>query len=261
MRSPPGDPLDGLSTSWTLLEGARNHNATPAERREAQNRLIIRYERVVRSYLAGGIRRTLPQEPNIQQAVDDCFGDFGILVTQGLDSYDANRGHFRVWLRSCLRNLVINYWRKNRRRPLSLDNVEPPLADPPPLSEEEESTIWRDEYIRRALLALERIEHQTRRVLFSVLKPVLDAKANGINLSHEQLAEQLSRTHGQTRSAAWVGGRLHRARKRFLECLRNEVRLELPMSNPTDEQIDAELAEVGLLGYFPLRRPKDQSES
>jgi hypothetical protein len=80
-------------------------------------------------------------------------------------------------------------------------------------------------------------------VLYATLKLKMDHPDWGA----AQLAEHLSEQLGSPVNAVSVRQRLSRARNRLCELLRQQVRLEL--RNPTEEQVDEELAELGLLGY------------
>src|SRR5262249_22528719 len=150
---------------------------------------------------------------------------------------------FRNYLRICLGNLVADYHRRRQRRPEGLGDREPELSDPPPEDELRYQQVWREDLLARALHALDRHEQRTGQRLYSVLKLKMDHP----EWRMERLVEELSRSGAGPVSADWVRLRLFRARAKLCELLRLEVKQTL--REPTEEQVDEELAELGLLEY------------
>jgi hypothetical protein len=76
---------------------------------------------------------------------------------------------------------------------------------------------------------------------------VLRFRAENPTLRSEEMAEGLTGLLGKPVSASWVRQTLHRAREKFASCLVDEVRQTL--SEPSPENIQQELGELGLLEY------------
>jgi RNA polymerase sigma-70 factor (ECF subfamily) len=235
MPPPPADEFDALTTSWTLLRDAHNPQARPERRSEALDQLFRRYQPLARRYLGGALRR----EKDREEAVNECFQRFCLKLLEGrLQGADPNRGSFRRYLRTLLSNLVTDYQRERQRQ---LPGLPEAAADVP----EAEFREWcREDLVRLALVALEREEQQTGRVLYSVLKLKMDHP----DWRAPQLAEHLAGRLKQALSAVWVRQRLFQARKRLCQLLREQVRLDLP--EPTDQLVEEELARLGLLDYL-----------
>jgi RNA polymerase sigma factor (sigma-70 family) len=233
--------LDELSTSWTLLQAAHDEAASPPKRDEARHELLERYLELVRRYLAGALRL----ERGRDEVVDELVQEFSLRVMRGsLQGAHPDRGRFRNFLKVMLSNLVCDHHRRRRRQPGPLGDSEKGSEDPPLPGEEEFTRMWREQLVTRALRALAAFERTSGQVLYTVLKRALDEPA----LSSEELAGRLAGQLGREVTAAWVRKRLFLARQKLRELIRAEVRQSL--SDPTDETVDAELAEVGLLAYL-----------
>jgi RNA polymerase sigma factor (sigma-70 family) len=234
------EQLEHLSTSWALLQEAHDPRAHAQRRADARGQLIRRYEDVVRRYLGGALRH----EDDRQEAIDECFQRFSLRVLEGaLHSADASRGRFHNYLRTCLSNLVTDYRRERARQPAGLPASDPAQPDADPVSDAEFRELYREGLVIRALQGLARHEQQTGQLLFTVLKVKMDHP----DLHAPQIAERLSAQLARPLSAVWVRQRLFQARRRLCELLRQEVRFDLQA--PSDEQVDEEMADLGLLQY------------
>jgi RNA polymerase sigma-70 factor (ECF subfamily) len=234
------DRLSQLATPWSLVAQAHQVDAPSGGVRAALAELLDRCERVVRRYLHGALR----QQPNREEAVDECFQNFALRLLGGaFKNVDRQRGRFRDYLKSCLLNLVRDYERRRRAQPRPLD-VEPAARDTAPFdSDQEFLRIWRDELLARALDALAAYEQSTGQPLHTVLRFRMahpDARS-------AEMAQQLSGQSGRSFTAVGVRKRLQLARKKFAELLVEEVRQSL--DNPTENDLEQELLEVGLLEH------------
>lgn len=238
MDSPPPQRLSDFSTCWTLLRAAHDAEADPTAREQARQALVERYLGVARSYLGGALRH----EANREDVVEELAQEFGVKVMAGsLQNASPDGGKkFRVYLRTVLANLVNEWHRKRRRREIPLPS-EPLVARD--VSEQEYATIWREELVRRALQALAEYEQRTGEVRYLVLKLAIDHPTAHTS----ELAERLSVLLGKPVDAAWVRKRTFLAREKLRELVRHEVRQTL--REPTDEAVEEELAEAGLLKY------------
>jgi RNA polymerase sigma factor (sigma-70 family) len=235
----PDDHFDHLSTSWTLLGNAHSPSA-PAELRErARQQLLERYQALARRYLGGALRH----EPDAQEAVAECLQELSVRIMAGaLKHADPERGRFRYYLRTCLCNLVSDYRRRQGQRLGGLGDFDPAVPDTT-ASEQEFVALWRQDLVERALRALASHERRTGQQFYTVLKLKMDHP----ELRSAQMAERLSATLGRPLTETWVRKRLSLARAKLAELLRAEVKQSL--RQPTEEQVDEELADLGLLEY------------
>ncbi len=235
----PNDHFDHHSTSWTLLVGAHDPGATPATRERARRQLIERYQGLARLYLAGALRH----EREAEEAVAECLQELGVRVMTGaFKNVDPERGRFRHYLRACLSNLVNDYQRRQGRRVDALGDFDP--AAPGSAADEKEFVaLWRQELVERALRALANHEKRTGQQFYSVLKLKMDHP----ELRSAQMAERLTASAGKPLTEVGVRKRLSLARAKLVELLRAEVKQSL--RDPTEEQVEEELADLGLLEY------------
>jgi RNA polymerase sigma factor (sigma-70 family) len=240
MLSPDDRSLGALTTSWILLHAAHDPAAAAPARSEARQELLCRYLDVARRYLGGALRG----QAQHAEVLDELLSDFGLRVMDGaLHGASPDRGRFRDYLRRVLANLVNDYHRKRGKQPGPLGEADPPAAAEGSPNDEEFTDLWREELVRRSLRALVEHERRTGEVRYTVLKLAMDQP----ELEAADLARQLAQRLGRPVEAAWVRKRLFLARQKLRELLRQEVRLTL--REPTDEAVEEELAEVGLLAY------------
>src|SRR5262249_51881621 len=102
---------------------------------------------------------------------------------------------------------------------------------------------WCDELLARAWAALASLEARTGQPFHAVLR----FRADHPELRSPRMAEQLTARLGRPFTPAGVRQTLHRAREKFAELLLDEVTHFL--ENPTAEQLEQELLELGLLDY------------
>jgi DNA-directed RNA polymerase specialized sigma24 family protein len=149
---------------------------------------------------------------------------------------------FRDYLRTVLSNLVRDHRRKKQSPAAPLEGAGPEAEDVRE-GEEEFIRLWREGLVRRALQALEGHEKRTGEVRYTVLRLAMDHPG----MEAEEMARRLSGQLGKPATAAWVRKRVFLARQKLRDLLRHEVRQTL--REPTDEAVEEELAEVGLLAY------------
>jgi hypothetical protein len=138
--------------------------------------------------------------------------------------------------------------RQRRRRagpvPLPEEALEPADRDPGPAEFEALFLAgWREELLARAWAALAREQDPAGTPYHDVLR----YRADYPELRSPELAEQLSTVLGRPVSAVWVRQVLLRARARFVAALTAEVAGSL--ADPAEDQVQQELAELGLLEY------------
>ena len=237
-------PLDGsadiphlnrITTEWNLVFLA--HQGTPGQITDAQKQLMSRYAGAVHRYLLAIVRDPdTAAELNQEFALRFLRGDF--------HRADPARGRFRDFLKRALRNLMIDYHRRQQRAPLSLDTQSDsaPVSEPPNLDAQFLSS-WRKEILDRAWKELEQYQIKTRRPYYAVLR----LRADHPDLHSPELAEKLSTQLGKPIGAGWVRQNLHLARQLFAEYVLDEVAGSL--TDPNSENVEEELGDLKLLDH------------
>jgi RNA polymerase sigma-70 factor (ECF subfamily) len=229
--------LSQLSTLWSVV--CRAHQGPEDAMRAARQRLLERYGGAVRRYLAGAVRE--------RDATDELLQEFAYRFLRG-DFRRANpeRGRFRNFLKTALCRLVVQYRRRRQRAlPLREDAGELAHVDPDPAEGFDHDFLcsWRDELLARAWNALQRIQDETGQPFYVVLR----FRADHTDVKSPQMAAQLSAQLGIPLTAGGVRQLLHRARDHFAAALLDEVVQSL--DTPTQECLEEELLELGLLDY------------
>ncbi len=235
------DPrLSRIETQWTLVTRA---NEGGGAAREAQAELLPLYCPAVFHYLcevAGDV--AVAEELCQEFAFRFVRGDFRHAKPE--------KGRFRNYLKVALLHLASEF----RRRAAQSDRVRPldshaaaQWSAPDPDPDEGFTNQWRHELIQRTWAALRREADGQLPSGYEALR----RKAANAELTSAQIAEALTQECGRSVTAANVRQLLHRARDRFAELLRSEVAATLPGGTPAD--VDAELADLGLLAYCSLK--------
>jgi DNA-directed RNA polymerase specialized sigma24 family protein len=233
---PPHQRLSLIATPWSLV--CRAHHGPAGEAQAARQQLLERY--------GGAVQRYLRQALHDTDAADEVFQEFALQVVHGdLRGADPQRGRFRQFVKGTLFHLIADYRKQQRKWPGPLPNEGAAL---PAASAEMESDrrfieSWCDELLARAWAALAEVESRTGQPFYAVLR----FRADHPEMRSPRLAEQLTAQLGRPFSAVGVRQALHRAREKFADLLLDEVAHSL--ENPTAEQVERELIELGLLDY------------
>jgi RNA polymerase sigma-70 factor (ECF subfamily) len=226
--------ISQISTAWTELFQAHHASADTAGR--ALQQLLERYAGAVYRYLLSLVR-----DPDI---ADELFQEFALRLVRGsFKQVDRHRCRFRDYLRSCLRNLAIDYHRRQRSHLQPLGDLEPAVQEPDETPDSEFQETWREELLMRSLKALAALDQQTGQQLYTVLRLRMDQP----HLHSPEMAEQLAVKLGKPVTSGWVRKRLYLARAKLGELLLEEVRLSL--DKPSEEEMVQELIELNLLDY------------
>jgi RNA polymerase sigma-70 factor (ECF subfamily) len=244
----PSQRLSHISTLWSLV--CRAHRGSPEETKSSRQQLLERYGAAVERYL----RKMLGD----RDAANEVFQNFALNLLRGdLGGADPKRGRFRNFVKGTLFHLIADYRKQRRDFPgtLPVGDAEPEadLEEYEPDRQFEES--WCDELLARAWAALAKIEAKTGQPLYAVLR----FRADHSQMRSPQMAEELAALLGRPFTAAGARQTLHRAREKFADLLLEEVTHSL--DNPTDEQLEQELMDLGLLHYcrsaLDRHRPKE----
>jgi DNA-directed RNA polymerase specialized sigma24 family protein len=228
--------LDQISTRWTLLK--RAHQGDEDMVAVAQAQLLDRYGGAIRRYLLGALRD--------QEAVADLFQEFAYRFLHG-DFRGAcqEKGRFRDFLKGVVSHLVADFSNRRKRLPMGLpENFPEPEAAPNLDMDRLFQESWRDELLSKTWQKLEEAQQETGQPFYTVLR----FRANHPELRSPELASQLSEKLEKPLTAPGVRQLLHRAREKFAELLRAEVRESISSENPED--LEQELQDLGLAGYL-----------
>ena len=224
---------DFPSTKWTILHKLQNRGtlSTEEEAAAALEYICTCYWRPIRAHL-----RYLGKSE--EDADDLTQGFFAHLVEKKiLMKADSGRGRLRTFLIAALNQHIVADWRRNRSEKRGRDIEFVAYDSLAPLPDSAEGTdhakfdrVWAELVFERSLAALERFYRaKGKKDLIEGLAPYLGKFDEGAD-EMAPLADQL----GITLSALRVY--LHRARKRFGDCLRDELRaLQTPEEDIEDE--------------------------
>jgi RNA polymerase sigma-70 factor (ECF subfamily) len=222
--------LSRMSTLWSVLFQA--HAGTLDAVAAAQQRLLERYRGAVYRYLLGAVRN-----PDV---ADELSQEFALRFVRG-DFKNANpeRGRFRDYLKTALRNLVGDHQRARQRWPQPLAADVPETAAAAEADADDFLTGWREELLERTWQALE----QANPAYHAVLRQRID----NLEATSAELAQRLSVSLDRPVNAPWVRKTLQRAQEKFAELLIDEVEGSLGQATP--EQLRQELEGLDLLRY------------
>ena len=230
--SVPFNPrLDGIETRWSLLR--RSSDVSSVDSEQARQTLVLRYASAIRSYC----RAILGTDDGADELSQDVIvrllkGDFG--------GADPDRGRFRDLMRTAIRNMARNHWKRESKRSHavlieeSVEGQEDEQADP-------WLQQWRDTILENTWRELEHWQHQHAG---SCLYSVLRTRSDHPTATSEQLSELVSQQLGRSINAGTVRQNLKRARTKFTELLVEEVADGL--DDPTRDRVQDELIALGL---------------
>jgi RNA polymerase sigma-70 factor (ECF subfamily) len=225
--------ISRIETLWSDL-----HNAHQGEEREAlrvRRDLLLRYHGAAYRYLFSLVRQA--------ETADELTQDFALRFLRG-DYRNATpeRGRFRDFLKTALRNLARAHWARQKREqergtePLS---DEADVAEPDP----EFQQAWTEELLARTWEALERSDQESG----TAYAVALGLRREQPQWRSAQLAEALGERLGKSLTEEAVRQLIKRSRDRFAELLLEEVAASLPVDDL--DVLEQELIELELLPY------------
>lgn len=219
--------LNRISTRWTAV-----NNPTL---------FVKRYGRAIRKYIA-----TLIHDPNDAEEVEQEF--MLRMVQKGFHTADSNKGKFRYYLITIVRNAAMQWLCRRNQVPVAIENLESmPVSEHAQL---EWTSDWRKCILKAAWKALDKYQKRTPGNLFCT---VLRVSAQYEDVDSPALAKMVSEMSGQELKPEAFRKQLSRARKRFADLIVQEVARTLV--EPTLESIKDELNCLDLMkyveGYLP----------
>jgi RNA polymerase sigma factor (sigma-70 family) len=228
--------LSLIPTLWSLVY--RAHHGPAEAVTSARQQLLERYQGAVRRYL-----RKVLHDPD---AADEVFQEFALQLVHGdLRGADPQRGRFRNYVKGTLFHLIADYRKQRRQWPGPLPDDGAALADDSEEASSDRQFVesWCDELLARAWAALAETEAGPGQSFYAVLR----FRADHPELRSPQMAEQLTARFGRPFTAGSVRQTLHRAREKFGDLLLDDVIHSL--GHPTGDELEEELAELGLLDH------------
>jgi RNA polymerase sigma-70 factor (ECF subfamily) len=229
-------PLREIETLWSEVLRAYQPEA---QAHSARARLVLRYIGAVQRYMARVVRDG--------DAAAELAQEFAVRVLRGdFHRADPRRGRFRDFVRVAALNLVHDYRRRSKARPLvqPADSLEP--AAPQAESDEPDTEFlqtWRMELFSRALASLAEYQKRTGRPYHDII----GLRAGEPQLSSTQMAAVFSAQTGKPVSDVWVRQTLRRARGCLADLLLDEVSASL--EGGSIEELEQELITLDLLDY------------
>jgi len=226
--------LDAISTRWTLLQKAHGESTTSAE--EARNALVLRYLPAVRRYVTALVENEEDAKDVAQDVVVRLLsGDFG--------GADPSRGRFRDLMKVAIRNMVRNYWSRQKRR----RTVHVEMGDVAADGESDDDPWlvgWRHSVLDLAWNSLR--QQEKKRVGYGAYT-LLRLRTEHPDDTSDQLAARWSKKLGKPVRADALRQQLRRARLQFADLLILEISRGL--ADPTPQRIEDELIALGLLEF------------
>ena len=226
----PLSRIDRLVTNWSVLRVAHSDEEGSAE--QARHSLVMRYAPAIRRYVISITKSETDGEELAQEVIVRLLkGDFA--------GADPNRGRFRDFLKTVIRNMIRNHWdRQNRRRPANVDVGELDVAEDDDDSHEWDSA-WRSELLT---MTWDSLENEERANANGLAHTLLRLRAEHPEATSSELAEQLSARLNRKVRADALRQKLRRARLRFAELLLAEIAHGL--QTPSADDVERELIDL-----------------
>lgn len=226
--------FDAVETNWSLIREACRETTMHAA--PARATLVLRYLPAISHYVAAIVR----DESVSQDLTQDVCAR---LMNGDFSGADEQRGRFRDYLKTAVRNIAKNHWRQEKRRSTA------PLPDSLKENSPNEAawvSAWRSAVLDMTWRAMEAWERKTPNAIGHTL---LRLRVDLPDVPLDQIAAKLEQQTGKAHRLNAIRTQLHRARSRFAEYLLAEVARTL--ADATPEALQEELAALGLLGYIP----------
>jgi RNA polymerase sigma-70 factor (ECF subfamily) len=225
-----------VKTTWSKIFQGRGDDGAA---QQARNELLVRYHEAVYHYFLRQIR-----DPHVAQELYSNFALRLIETDALLKRADPQRGRFRNYLKTALHHMIVDHYRRVRRRredEVLVDDEGGNIDVADRAADATFDPIWRQELLNQAWKALEAAEKQGGQPHYTVLR----FQSDNPGLKGPDLAARLTEKLGKETSYENARMLLHRARKRFAALLLEEV--ERSLETPTPDDLEQELIDLKLL--------------
>ncbi|MFK7768182.1 MAG: RNA polymerase sigma factor [Mariniblastus sp.] len=230
--------ISRIETLWSVVRQAHDDNREISV--TAQEKLLEIYGGAIKRYLLTALRD--------ENVAHDLYQEFALKLTKGdFQNTTPDKGKFRFYVKTVVRNLIRSHFRKQNRNP----TTDIPLQDLGVAQEETSdqredqmfSESWRDDLLFRTWQSLAEHQQKTGAAYYTILNlRVVNPELNG-----DEFAEKLSSEIGRPVRPATARVQLHRAREKFASLLIDDVSNSL--ENNSRENVEQELIELGLMEY------------
>lgn len=222
----PKMKLSDIETTW--------------RRRSDPGRFALIYSQAMLCLLRS--RGMLSDPTDAEEVVQEILAQ---VLRRGFPTFDPAKGKFRPYLKQLVRNAATAWERKKNRQGQQAEAEQLASLAESPDCDRAWNEGWNTCVIERALRELERHERSAGRgsLHYTVIRLTIDHP----EATSPELAAKISERTGQTLSPEAFRKQLSRARRLFAELIVTEVRQTLDCAD--DEEVVAELAELGLLGH------------
>lgn len=232
-ESAPKSSLDQITTRWASLKD-------PVQ-------FLLRYGSAIRKYLLA----LLKNPHDADEVSQDILARF---LQEGFARASPDRGRFRDYLKVSVRNAALSQLRKKHAIALP-DAALQQLADPEE-GQEAVERAWLAEWQRCILdKAWRGLDQHERRSPGNLFNTVLRISTDHADEDSKRLAERTAKQIGRPLTPEAFRKQLSRARHLFAQLLVDEVAVTL--QDPTPEQVEEEMIEVGLLDFVRDFLPPD----
>ncbi len=216
-----------ITTQWTMILNP--------------SRFVTRYGAAVRAYL----RALLPTRDDADEVEQQFLMQ---VVERGFPTVAPERGHFRDYLITIVRNAALKYLRKQSKRHSGLTDISQVATA---ISADREWQVsWRECVLQNTWNALRDHQKKSKGNLFHAC---LKAFVEHDHEDSPTLAARVSAATGRPLSAEAFRKQLSGARRRFGELLIQEV--SRTISNVTPELLGEEVRDLDLLKYVKALLP------
>jgi len=238
--------LDDIATRWSLLQLAHRDTVTVAG--PARQALVLRYSQAIRNYAGALVGDDHDADELAQDVVVRLMkGDFGQPTPE--------RGRFRDLLKVAVKNMVRNFWSRQKRRKKRNIDVED-LATIEQRQDDLAESAWLSTWQNSVLgLAWQTLQQYQNSIPGNVSYTLLRLRADHPDVDTVNLTERLAEATGRSHRPDAVRQKLRRARLRFAQLLIEEVAASI--DDPSPERVEEELADIGLIEYVRDFLPAD----
>jgi RNA polymerase sigma factor (sigma-70 family) len=235
-HSVPKSHLDEISTRWAAVNDPI--------------KFVNRYAPAILNYLVAIIA-------NRSDAEDVCQDFLTNVIARGFANVDPDRGRFRKYLKTAVRNAALMFFRRRHSEQKALAEYERRLRESSTGHEVDRQweANWTQCVLDRAWTALHQHERRTGDNAFYTM---LRASVDHPQEDSAALAARVSSRLGRTIRPDNLRKQLSRARRRFAELLLKEVAETIQDRSPA--AIKDELIQTGLMAYVHGYLPPEWTE-